>query len=305
MNNTPEPQLAGLEINKSESGSRLKARLAEYYAIFRGNKLTSLGASITLIFFVLAVLGPAIAPFDPDLVELRDRLQGPSLQHILGTDEMGRDVASRLLHGARISTGVALLSVGLAVLFGVALGATAGYFGGQWDMIAMRLVDILLAFPSLILAIALISVLEPGVTSLIIAVSVTRLPTLARLARGSILATKEFDYVLAARCVGVSDRLILLKHLLPNAMSPLVVQATLSTGGAIIHAATLGFLGLGVQAPTPEWGAMLSRGRTYTTIAPHVVIFPGLAIALFVFGLNTFGDGLRDSLDPMLRRLAR
>jgi ABC-type dipeptide/oligopeptide/nickel transport system permease subunit len=273
--------------------------------MFRGNKLTSLGAAITLLFLFLAVFGPEIAPYDPDIVELRERLQGPSAQHIMGTDEMGRDVASRLLHGARISTGVALLSVALAVLFGVALGATAGYFGGRWDMIAMRLVDVLLAFPSLILAIALISVLEPGVTSLIIAVSVTRLPTLARLARGSILATKEFDYVLAARCVGVSDRLILLRHLLPNAMSPLVVQATLSTGGAIIHAATLGFLGLGVQAPTPEWGAMLSRGRTYTTIAPHVVVFPGVAIALFVFGLNTFGDGLRDALDPMLRRLAR
>ena len=273
--------------------------------MFRGNKLTSLGAAITLLFLLLAVFGPEIAPYDPTIVELRERLQGPSAQHIMGTDEMGRDVASRLLHGARISTGVAILSVALAVLFGVALGATAGYFGGRWDMVAMRVVDVLLAFPSLILAIALISVLEPGVSSLIIAVSVTQLPTLARLARSSILATKEFDYVLAARCVGVSDRLILLKHLLPNAMSPLVVQATLSTGGAIIHAATLGFLGLGVQAPTPEWGAMLSRGRTYTTIAPHVVVFPGLAIALFVFGLNTFGDGLRDALDPMLRRLAR
>lgn len=279
--------------------------LAEYLDIFRGNRLTSLGAAITLLFLLLALIGPAIAPYDPNIAELRDRLQGPSGKHLLGTDEMGRDVASRLLHGARISTGVALLSVGLAVIFGVALGATAGYFGGRWDMLAMRFVDILLAIPGLILAIALISVLEPGVSSLIIAVSVTRVPTLARLARGSVLATKEFDYVLAARCIGVSDRLILMKHLLPNAMSPLVVQATLSTGGAIIHAATLGFLGLGVQAPTPEWGAMLSRGRTYTTVAPHVVIFPGLAIAMFVFGLNTFGDGLRDALDPMLRRLAR
>jgi len=296
---------AGIDIDKNEPEFRLRAKLAEYWAIFQGNKLTSLGAAITLLFLLLAVLGPGIAPYDPNLAELRDRLQGPSVQHILGTDEMGRDVASRLLHGARISTGVALLSVGLAVIFGVALGATAGYFGGRWDMIAMRFVDVLLAFPSLILAIALISVLEPGVSSLIIAVSVTRLPTLARLARGSILATKEFDYVLAARCIGVSHRLILLRHLLPNAISPLVVQATLSTGGAIIHAATLGFLGLGVQAPTPEWGAMLSRGRTYTTVAPHVVLFPGLAIALFVFGLNSFGDGLRDALDPMLRRLAR
>ena len=305
MRDRPEHRVAGIEIGKKDAEFRFRARLAEYLAIFRGNRLTSLGAAITLMFLLLALIGPAIAPYDPNLAELRDRLQGPSAQHILGTDEMGRDVASRLLHGARISTGVALLSVGLAVIFGVALGATAGYFSGKWDMIAMRFVDVLLAFPSLILAIALISVLEPGVSSLIIAVSVTRLPTLARLARGSILATKEFDYVLAARCIGVSHSLILLRHLLPNAMSPLVVQATLSTGGAIIHAATLGFLGLGVQAPTPEWGAMLSRGRTYTTVAPHVVVFPGLAIALFVFGLNSFGDGLRDALDPMLRRLAR
>ncbi len=305
MKDRPNNRAAGIEIDKNMPEFRLRAKLAEYWAIFQGNRLTSLGAAITLLFLLLAVIGPGIAPYDPNLAELRDRLQGPSVQHILGTDEMGRDVASRLLHGARISTGVALLSVGLAVVFGVALGATAGYFGGRWDMIAMRFVDVLLAFPSLILAIALISVLEPGVSSLIIAVSVTRLPTLARLARGSILATKEFDYVLAARCIGVSHRLILLRHLLPNAISPLVVQATLSTGGAIIHAATLGFLGLGVQAPTPEWGAMLSRGRTYTTVAPHVVLFPGLAIALFVFGLNSFGDGLRDALDPMLRRLAR
>lgn len=296
-----ELSAAGVSGERVFAGS-IRARLAKPSSIFKGNRLASLGATITLCFLVLAALGPLAAPYDPEVTALRDRLQSPSLQHVFGTDELGRDIASRILYGARVSISVGLLSIGMALVFGVALGATAGYFGGRWDLASMRLVDVMLAIPDLVLAIALVSLLGFGTLNLIIAVSVTRIPTLARLARASVLTTKGFDYVLAARCVGATHRLILLRHLLPNAMAPLVVQATLSTGGAIISAATLGFLGLGIQPPTPEWGSMLSRGRSYTTVAPHVVVFPGLAIALVVLGLNMFGDGLRDAMDPRLRK---
>lgn len=291
-------------IIQGEAALRTRNSLAKRgIALFKGNKMALLGTGISVFFFVLAIIGPAVAPYDPNETSLKDRLQPPGPQHLMGTDEMGRDVLSRLLHGARISLSVGLFSVALAFVFGVAVGASSGFFGGKWDMIAMRTIDVLLAIPWMVMAIALVSVLGFGTGKLILAVSISGIPRLARLARGSILSVKEMDYALAARSIGVPGTRILLRHLLPNALGPLVVSATLSVGGAIIAAATLGFLGLGVQPPTPEWGTMLSKGRAYTTTAPHVVVFPGLAIALVVFGLNMFGDGLRDALDPRLRHI--
>ncbi len=278
-----------------------KRTLTRYVSVFRNNLMALAGLVITIVFVFLAIFGSTLAPYDPIETALRLRLQGPSMSHLMGTDEVGRDVFSRLLVGARVSISIAVLSVGLAVFFGVALGMTGGYFGGRWDMFSMRLIDVQLAIPDIVLAIAIIGLLGFGTTNLIIAVSITRIPSLARLARASVMTVKSLDYVLAARTIGATHGTILVRHLLPNVLAPLVVQATLATGGAIIGAATLGFLGLGIQPPTPEWGAMLSRGREYTTTAPHVVIFPGLAIGLVVLGLNLLGDGLRDAMDPRLR----
>lgn len=277
--------------------------LARPLGFFKGNHLALVGGIISLFFILVAIFGPALAPFDPVEQTLLDRLQGPSMVHPLGTDELGRDLASRLIYGARISIMVGLVGVGIAFVVGVAIGVMSGYWGSWVDTILMRLIDILLTIPSLLLTIAMITVLGTGMTNLMMAIGLTRIPAFARLVRGTVLAAKEFDYVLAARSIGVPNRLIMIRHLLPNAIGPIVVLATLDIGGAIIGTATLGFLGLGVQPPTPEWGTMLSRGRAYTAVAPHVVAFPGLAIALLVLGFNMFGDGLRDALDPRLKRI--
>ncbi len=267
-----------------------------------GHRAAVLGGSIVLMIFLAALLADVLAPFDPLRGQLADRLQGPSALHWLGTDEQGRDILSRIIHGSRISLQIGVISVGISLTLGVLIGALSAYFGGWADLIAMRFIDIMLAFPSILLAIAITAILGPSLTNAMIAVGIVNMPIYARLVRASVLSLKEFDFVLAARASGGGHGRILGRHVLPNALAPLIVQSTLSTGTAMLDAAGLSFLGLGAQPPLPEWGAMLSGAQTYIQLAPWVVTFPGLAIMLAVLGFNLLGDGLRDVLDPRLRR---
>jgi len=252
------------------------------------------GGVIVGLFVLLAVLAPLLAPYEPLRGRVVDRLQGPSTEHWLGTDELGRDVLSRVLYGARISLQIQVAAVGLALLVGTALGVTAGYIG-QWpDMVIMRLVDIMMAFPG-------IAALGTGLANVIVASAIFLVPQFARVVRGSVLTLKEMEFVTAARALGERDVTIVARYLLPNSLAPIIVQTTLRMATVLLTASGLSFLGLGVQPPSPEWGAMLSNARSYMITAPHVATVPGLAIMLVVLGFNLLGDGLRDSLDPRLR----
>lgn len=275
------------------------------FRAFLSNRTALLGAAILLLIALLATVGPIVSPYDPETPSLADRLQGPSAAHIMGTDELGRDMATRIAHGARISVALGFLAVALAAVLGVPVGLAAGYFGGRIDILIQRTVDVLLTLPSIVLAIILAAVLGTGVQSVVLAVGISSLPVYARLARAVALTLRSRDYIAAARVLGATDTRILAKHLLPNALPPIIVQASLGVGAAILVASSLGFLGLGVQPPMAEWGAMLSRGRTFITSAPQVIAFPGVAIALTVLAFNLLGDGLRDALDPRLQQLAK
>jgi peptide/nickel transport system permease protein len=265
------------------------------------------GALVTLCFVAIALLAPWLSPYDPLAQDLDRRLQEPSRGHLLGTDDFGRDVLSRVMYGARISLTVGFISIGIAVTGGLALGLVAGFYTtGRWgpliDHAIMRTSDILLAFPAVLLAIAIVTAFGPGLRNAMLAIAIIYVPRFIRLVRASILVEKEQTYVEAGRALGVSQQRMLWRHLLPNVMSPVIVQATLGLAEAIIEAAALSFLGLGATPPTPEWGAMLAEGRSYLRLAPWVTFFPGLAIFLIVVSFNLVGDGLRDALDPRLRR---
>jgi len=260
-----------------------------------------LGAAIVGTIGVLAIVGPLMAPYDPISQRLLDRLEPPSQAHWMGTDNLGRDIFSRLLFGARITLGVGFAAAAAAAVLGVAVGTAAGYYGGRLDNVLMRLVDLLLALPSVLFALTIIAALGNSVPNLIVAIACAAIPTFARLSRGSALGVRTADYIEAARSVGAGDSRIMARHVLPNISAPLIVQFTLQFSSAVLAASALSFLGLGVQPPTPEWGAMLSDARTVMQMAPHVAIFPGCAILLFVLALNLLGDGLRDALDPHLR----
>jgi peptide/nickel transport system permease protein len=266
--------------------------------------VTKVGAAIVLTAVLAAVFGPFIVPFDPADQELALRLAGPTGMHWFGLDELGRDIFSRVLSGARISLMVGLVVVGVSATIGTILGSIAGYFGGQIDEWIGRAIDILLAFPGLLLAIALVAVLGPSLTNVVLALSLIGWVGYARLVRGQVLRAREFEFVLAARALGATTTRILVRHIVPTALPALSVQATLGMGGAILAEAALSFLGLGVQPPTPSWGTMLSYGRTHLLDAPHLTIFPGLAIAILVLGFNFLGDGLRDALDPATNQRA-
>lgn len=261
-----------------------------------------LGGSIVLLIVLMALLADVIAPYDPIRGRLADMLQPPSRAHWMGTDEQGRDILSRIIHGSRISLTVGLVAVGISLTTGTVIGAVSAYFGGWPDLVIMRVIDILLAFPSILLAIAITAILGPSLTNAMVAVGIVGMPVYARLVRASVLSLKEQDFVQAARAAGGGHGRILWRHILPNALAPLIVQSTLSVGTAMLDAAGLSFLGLGAQPPAPEWGAMLSGAQVYIQLAPWVVTFPGLAIMLAVLGFNLLGDGLRDVLDPRLRR---
>ena len=260
------------------------------------------GLIVVLIAVFAAVVGPALTPYDPAAQELARRLEGPSLAHPFGLDELGRDILSRLLSGARISLLVGLAVVSVSSFFGMFLGSIAGYFGGVMDDAVSRVVDVLMAFPGILLAIALVAVLGPSLTNVVLALSIIGWVGYARLVRSQALRAREFEFVQAARALGAGAPRILVRHVLPTALPAVVVQATLGMAGAIIAEASLSFLGLGVQPPTPSWGTMLDAGRSHLFDAPHLTIFPGMAIAVLVLGFNFLGDGLRDRVDPKLAR---
>jgi peptide/nickel transport system permease protein len=260
--------------------------------------MTRAGAVIVAIAVLAAVVGPLIAPFDPANQELALRLSGPTSTHWFGLDELGRDIFARVLVGARVSLLVGLVVVGVSSTIGIALGSVAGYFGGAIDEAISRVIDILLAFPGLLLAIALVAVLGPNLTNVVLALSVIGWVGYARLVRGQVLRARELDFVQAAKALGASTPRILARHVIPTTLPAVSVQVTLGMGGAILAEAALSFLGLGVQPPTPSWGTMLNYGRGHLLDAPHLTIFPGLAIAILVLGFNFLGDGLRDALDP-------
>jgi ABC-type dipeptide/oligopeptide/nickel transport system permease subunit len=256
------------------------------------------GGVLVLLFVATGLLAPWLAPHDPLRGDLSRTREDPSREHWLGTDELGRDVLSRILWGARLTLRVGLIAVIIGLLVGVPLGLVSGYVGGTFDLLAQRLVDVLLAFPGVLLAIMIVAIMGTGLENVMIAVGVVSIPTYTRLVRGQVLALKPLPFLEAARAIGQSQFLILLFHVLPNTLSPIIVQSTLQFATSILWAAGLSFLGLGAQAPAPEWGALVATGKTYLRSAPHLVIFPGIVISLTVMALSLFGDALRDALDP-------
>ena len=269
------------------------------------NNTAKLGFAIVVLNVMVAIFAPVITPYDPVQASLSEIVQPSSRSHPLGTDELGRDILTRIAYGSRISLTLGIISVGIALFGGVALGALGGYFGSWLDLTIMRLIDVILAFPPLLLAIVVVSILGPGIRNAMIAVGIAQVPVYARLVRAEVLSNKGREFVTAARAVGASDLRIMVRHILPNSMAPIIVQSTLNIATAILSAAALGYLGLGAQPPTPEWGTMLTKGRLYLRVAPHVTTFPGLAIVITVLGFNLFGDGLRDALDPKMMTVRR
>jgi len=265
------------------------------------NKAAVLGFFVVVFLVMFCVLAPYIAPYSPLKLNIPERLQPPSLNHILGTDQFGRDILSRLLYGGRLSLGVGIISVVLGLVPGVILGLASGFLRGNVDAVIMRGVDIMMALPSILLALLIVTVLGPGLINTMIAVGIGGIPSMIRLVRGKVLSIRETEYIEAARSIGANDWRIMIRHILPNCAAPIIVVATLRLPSAIIMAASLSFIGLGAQAPTPEWGAMLASGRHFLTTSWWICTFPGLAIFLAVLGLNMFGDGLRDALDPKLK----
>ncbi|HDI11431.1 MAG TPA: ABC transporter permease [Candidatus Acetothermia bacterium] len=275
--------------------------MGDIFKRLRRHRLAMVGLLIIVGFTLMALLAPWISPYDPLRGSLRKRLQPPSREHPLGCDELGRDLLSRIIYGARISLSIGVVSVGIGLLLGVPLGALSGYFGGTVDILTQRLVDIMMAFPGILLAIIIVAVLGPGLWNAMLAVGIASVPSFVRVVRGSVLELREREFIEAARALGTGHLNVIWRHILPNCIAPLIVLSTLQFASSILWAAGLGFLGLGAQPPTPEWGTMLGRARIYMRAAPHVTTFPGMAIMLAVLGFNLLGDGLRDALDPRLR----
>jgi len=271
------------------------------------NRTGVAGLIITILFALTAILAPVISPHDPDEISLYDQLKPPmwneggSTKNLLGTDDLGRDMLSRLIYGARVSLVLGIVSVGIALVCGSILGALAGYYKGWPDNLIMRIMDIILAFPYTLLAIVIVAYLGPGLRNAMMAIGIINIPRFARIIRASVMEEYEKDYVTATRAVGASNRRIIFNAIIPNCLAPMIVQASLGFGAAILDAAGLSFLGLGAQPPLSEWGAMIAQGRSMILRAWWVMTFPGIAILLAVFGFNLLGDGLRDALDPRLR----
>ena len=281
---------------------RRSSRRREFWLRLCRNKAALIGMVILSVLIITAVFAPIIAPYHYDEQNYQIINQLPSPAHPLGTDNCGRDILSRLIYGSRVSLQIGFIAVGIGAAVGGLLGAVAAFYGKAVDNIIMRCIDIVLAIPSTLLAISISAALGPGLTNAMIAIGIGSAPNYARIVRASVLTVKEQEFVEAARCLGASDAYIILREILPNALSPIIVQATLGVASAILSAAALSFIGLGIQPPSPEWGAMLSAGRVYIRDFWPIVTFPGVAIMITIFALNLFGDGLRDVLDPKLRR---
>jgi peptide/nickel transport system permease protein len=272
-----------------------------FWKRFRKNKLALLGAVIVLSLFVVAVFAPWIAPYDPGQIQIKKVLEEPSVKHPFGTDSLGRDVFSRMIWGSRISLMVGFVAVGIATVIGIFLGALAGYYGRWADNLIMRFVDIMLCFPTFFLILAVIAFLEPSIWNIMIVIGVTGWMGVARLVRAEFLSQKERDYAVAERALGAKDFRIIFRHILPNAMAPVLVSATLGVAGAILTESALSFLGIGVQPPTPSWGNILTAGKDNIDIAWWLSLYPGMAILITVLGYNLLGEGIRDSIDPRLK----
>lgn len=295
------PTAAGTLADESFS-SRRAARSGRRLQTLKRRLPLTVGALVVLALLLAAAAAPLLAPAAPEAQNLAQRLRPPSLAHPLGTDEFGRDLLSRILYGGRVTLLASTASVLLAALVGCAVGLTAGYFGGLYDAVVGRIVDILFAFPVILLGIAIVAVMEPGVPSVVVAIAVASLPNFARVSRAAIVPEKEREYVLAAHVVGASTSYLIVRTLLPNLIGPLMVLVSLGFAYAVLYEASLSFLGLGAQAPTPEWGAMLATARDFLFQAPWYAFFPGMAIVVLVFSLNLIGDGLRDAIDPYRSR---
>ncbi|MCL2696308.1 MAG: ABC transporter permease [Clostridiales bacterium] len=275
---------------------------AEAYRNLKRNKAAMAGLFVLLLFILCAIFADYIAPFPYELQNMKALKQPPSLSHLLGTDNYGRDILSRIIYGARISLMVGFIAVSFSALTGGLIGALAGFYRGRLDNILMRFVDTLLAIPSILLAIAIVNILGPGLVNVMIAVGISTVPSYARVVRAAVLSIRDSEFIEAAQAIGDSNFAIIMYNILPNCMAPIIVQATLGVASAILSAASLSFLGLGLRPPTPEWGAMLSEGRQYIFDAPWLSTYPGLAILIVVLALNIFGDGLRDAFDPRLKK---
>lgn len=283
--------------------TKKRSQSADVWKRLKKSKAAMAGLVLIVMFVCMALFAPLIADYDTQVIKLNipERLEAPSANHWFGTDEYGRDIFYRIVYGTRISLFVGVISVGIALSIGGFLGAIAGYYGGKLDNAIMRVLDVLLAIPAILLAITIVSALGSSILNLMIAVGISNIPGFARVVRASILSVKDQEFIEAAKAIGAKDHVIILKHVLPNSMAPIIVYATLKVATAIMATASLSFIGLGVQPPTPEWGSMLAGGRQYMRDQMYIVMFPGLAIVLAVLSLNLIGDGLRDALDPKLK----
>ena len=282
--------------------TRQRSTLEQFWSRFQRNRPALAGSVIVLLVFLTAVFAPVLSPYDPAHIDVKNVLIGPTQAHPLGTDELGRDVLSRMIWGSRISLLVGFVAVGIAILIGILIGAVAGYYGGFIDDVLMQFVDIMLSIPTFFLILAVIAILEPSIWNFMIVIGVTSWMGVARLVRGQFLTLKETDYVMAAKALGAHDRRMIFRHILPNAMSPVYVSAVLGVAGAILVESSLSFLGLGVQPPTPSWGSILTAGKDTIEIAWWLSVFPGLAILITVLGYNLLGEGLQDALNPRLKQ---
>ena len=291
-------------MERTVETQKKRSMALEIWRRLRKHKMAMLGLVILVMLALTAIFADVIADYDTKVIaqDIKNRLQGPSMEHWCGTDEFGRDIFARLVHGSRVSLVVGLISVSISLLMGGALGAIAGYYGGRVDNVIMRIMDIFLAVPSILLAMTIVAALGTSLINVMLAIGVSGIPGYARIVRASVMSIKDQEFVEASRAIGAKSPTTIFREILPNCLAPIIVQATLSVAGAILSTASLSFIGLGVQPPSPEWGAMLSGGRNYLRDALHLTLFPGLAIVITILALNLLGDGLRDALDPRLKQ---
>ena len=290
-----------MEANKKV---KKRSQWGDIWHRLKKNRMALLGLVIVVILLLTAVFADFIADYQTKAIQqqVKERLQGPSKAHILGTDEFGRDMFARLVHGSRVSLAVGFVATGIALTFGMLLGSMAGYYGKNIDMLIMRVLDVFMAIPQILLAITLVAALGTSIQNLMIALSISSIPSFSRILRAQVLTVKDQEFVEAARAIGAKDAHIIITHIIPNCLSPVIVQSTLRVATCILSTASLSFIGLGVKPPSPEWGSMLSSGRMYLRDAQHITLYPGLAIMMTILAFNLLGDGLRDALDPKLKR---
>lgn len=295
------PQWSGAPISPANGANSRTGRVGSALRQIARNRLALAGLIVLLLAVIIAVLAPLITPYPPNKIAVVDALQGPSRAHLMGTDNLGRDLFSRVFYGIRMSMLIAVVSIAVAAFIGIVLGLISGYYGKRVDEVIMRLMDILYAFPDLLLALALVATFGTGFPSLIVAIAIVRIPGFARITRASVLSVRENEYVEAARTIGMGNGRILIRHILPNGIAPIIVMTSVSLALAILVEASLSFLGLGIQPPTPSLGGLLKDSLGFMETAPWMAVFPGITIALIIFALNLLGDGLRDVLDPKLK----